>query len=327
MPGFFADYADEYGAIVIYLAVSDGVEFHDVMRPYLEQIPEECCAPGVKGRIAAEIARATLTPSVVADLLSYVKYSQIVFIFDEFDRLVNDSTKSQLATLMKMTSDARLNVNFLIVGIADNVRDLVGVHASLSRHLTVAMVEPLANFAVELILQHCLDSVRLEVDRRAAAMLVSACCGSPYHVRLFGMHSALMAIADGERRVSCEHVVAGLEAAFNEWRTCNPHDAKLFERIAKDCGDDFDGIIRFAEYSAYHHAGAEIADEEMGPIEAALDGSGKFFSMLEPAIAVSGKAGRATFHDSTAPQFLAVAMKKTRATATPEVASKDQAVD
>lgn len=307
----FADFADEYGVAVIYQSVSDGADFHDLLSPYFTQIPEECCEAGQKQRILSEMKENKLNPTTASELLSLVQYSQVVFIMDEFDRLEDPKTKSQLSTLMKMTSDARTKVHILVVGIGQNVRELVTAHASLSRHLTVAMVEPLAEAALESIANQCLEHCGLAIEQAALSGLVNAAYGSPYHLRLFGMHAALAAASRQSQTIKTNDVEAGLRAAFEEWRICNPADAFLFEQLPQSYPGDTEALVRFAEIAAVRHAGT-MGYQDMPAEKEYLELSNRpFFTELRRVCTVDKATGEITFLDSIAPQFLLIAARST----------------
>lgn len=297
----FGDYADEDGAVVLYMAGSDDASFDELLRPYLKQIPEACCSPGVKQEIMVALEREKLTASSVVDLLTAIRYSQVIFIFDEFDRITSPEAKAELTTLMKLTSDACLKVNYVVVGIAENLHELITAHASLRRHLTIVSVEPLADEAIGRILSDCFEKSGLQCDDKAAAMLTAAACGSPYHARLFGMHAALQAISERERLVQRRHVRDGLRGAFNEWRAGNPEDAAIFEQIASTGAEERSQIVRLASHAAYRHAGSPPSGAI--PREEPIDPPPALRPSLETAESFP------IFRDSLAPQFLLIAME------------------
>lgn len=302
----FADYADEHGVVVIYQAISDGTGFHDLLAPYLTQIPEECCQAGAKERVASEVSGGRLNPTTACELLSLVKYSRVVFVMDEFDRLEDRVTKAQVATLMKMMSDARLKVQFLVVGIGETARELISSHGSLTRHLTISPVEPLAAPALRSIVGRCLEDCGLKIENGALAQLVTAAYGSPYHIRLLGMHAALAAISRQSRMIQEIDASKGMQAAYSEWRACNPTDARVFETVIQSYPEELASLVQFSATAAVRHAGS-IGFEDDTPSEAFSEFMKcRFFSALQRVLSVNPDTGEINFNDSTAPQFLAI---------------------
>jgi len=61
--------------------------------------------------------------------------TKVILIFDEFDSISAESTKTKMADTIKALSDNVPKVTILIVGIAENVNEIIGDHPSIERCL------------------------------------------------------------------------------------------------------------------------------------------------------------------------------------------------
>ena len=73
-------------------------------------------------------------PAEVASILQKVS-GYCVVILDEFDKVVDSPTKMAFADLIKILSDTAGNVTLIIVGVAEDIHQLVGEHPSIDRNL------------------------------------------------------------------------------------------------------------------------------------------------------------------------------------------------
>jgi hypothetical protein len=231
-----------------------------------------------------------------------LKYSQLVVVLDEFDRITEHDMHDKIASLLKLVSDARLSVRFVLVGGNSAFADIVRAHPSLMRHITRVSTAPLANGAIDELLQRCSDNCGIRFSDSAKELIEQIACGSPYHARLFGMHGALSALSARSSTAEVEHVVSGLEDAFEEWSLLNPGDAQTFRDVLRGTYGPPADFVDFASRVAWHNADDDFARDwklqgrsSTGGIPHGLTELGQTVQLVE---------GHATFRDATAPQFL-----------------------
>lgn len=324
----FGDYADEEGAVVLYMASIGSVTFTDLMLPYVEQLPSTCFDPRDQELLDDALAQARqyCTARNLVNYLAEIKYSRVIFILDEFDRIESRETRSEVASLLKLSSDARLPVSFLLVGIAADVPELIDHHPSLRRHVTPVSIEPLTDNEVRTILEHCANLGGLAFTTEAKDRIANLACGSPYHTRLFGMHSAIVALDDHVDEVGANIVSRGIKSAFEEWHQFNVEDSDLFVQLAEAEADHPDSLIEFARKAAYRR-GLDVADIKELVMTEAASGAIRDLSTaaarLGPAIKSEGDL--VVFKDSLAPQFLLVALELSQAQRTTPAYAREQA--
>lgn len=222
----FGDMADERGCLVLYNLASGDVAFSDLFRPYLRDIAEEPQSRIPRAEVQA-LLDAPFDARRLASLFAERVRRRTILMLDEFDRVHSLETKAELAAFMKLLSDMRVDVSIVTIGIAANLEDLIAGHPSLRRHLIGVPVGGLTPASLDSLLRRCVGRVGLSITDDAATMLVNAAVGSPYHLRLFGLHAALQADAAGSSVVDGASVQRGLEAAFREWHGVSRRNADV----------------------------------------------------------------------------------------------------
>uniref|UniRef100_UPI0035CB9E14 ATP-binding protein n=1 Tax=uncultured Sphingomonas sp. TaxID=158754 RepID=UPI0035CB9E14 len=287
----FGDHADQNGVIVIYMACEPGATFADLLTPYLRALPSGALDPSARARFKDELARlpAQFGPRTFVDLLAERVTAPTVFIFDEFDRVVDAQVKDDVAAAMKLLSDSLSSVLFMLVGIARSVSDVVDSHPSLRRHMRVVSLGRIAPESVGALIAAGELSTGVSFDADARAIIARASCGSPFHVRLFCHHAALAAVRHGSAVVSGDDARAGLKTAIEHWAAMNIDDARRFVALI-DAGRDLSGLEKAARTAALNDRLSADADGA-----ASLQESLRVEDLDQDSL---------IFQDSMAPQFL-----------------------
>src|SRR5690606_22156610 len=67
---------------------------------------------------------------------------ETIVVLDELESL-NSEDRTDLAYFIKQLGDQEFNLKFVLVGIAENVHELIGAHESVPRYLKEIALEPL----------------------------------------------------------------------------------------------------------------------------------------------------------------------------------------
>lgn len=303
----FGDMADERGASVIYLSCAGGSGFGEVMLPYLDEIGPQAFGmrPDEYSEAAAAVA-AQPTPRSFANLLAQADREDLILILDEFDRLEDQAAKGQLALLIKLLSDMRTRVRLVFVGISGDVGDLIDVHASVRRHLVAIGLTPLADSEVESFIRTTSRAIGLDFSAAALSLLRGLVCGSPYHMRLFSLHTCLSAIERDRKTADDGTVLAGLDRAVNGWRATNARDFDLFTGLIEGGAFPLAAMEAFATLAATK---LEFTPEELvdafgrADVDPAL--APRMVEALAPALGrMTHASSHLVFEDVLAPQFM-----------------------
>ena len=296
MVRIFGDYADQAGAIVIYMACEPGASFAATLHPFLNYLPASVFAPGVHPefeRRAVELG-PNAGPRAFVSLLGAIEHRQIILILDEFDRLTDSEIVGEIASFMKLLSDANSQVQLVLVGISHSVSDVIAGHPSLRRHMQITSLRRVSAQSVDAIVDSGAAASGVAFTAAAREIIKRTACGSPYHVRLFARFMAMLALRSGVDTIDASQAIAGLTAAYTEWAKTNEADAQMFARLAAnpDIEQRLEGIARLAAYSDLFDP-AELQAHGFSPAE--LGGT---------VIADQRNVSKSLFRDSTAPQFL-----------------------
>ncbi|MDQ8206272.1 hypothetical protein QEH52_02045 [Coraliomargarita sp. SDUM461003] len=135
--------------------------------------------------------------------------NNLLFIFDEYDSIADPSVKGMLADTIKSLSDNCSHVTTGLVGIAQNVNDLVGEHPSLERCLKQIQMPKMSQTELASIIEKGLDIVGLEMEESVKDHIIDFSLGFPHFTHLLAKHSCMNALNKESERV----VVADFNSA------------------------------------------------------------------------------------------------------------------
>lgn len=142
------------------------------------------------------------TPSDIFFLLDRMaEVHPIVLIVDEFDRVGEWSVRSSMSNLIKNLSDERVPATIAIVGVAEDVEDLVAEHTSIERNMLQIPMPRLESQELLEILESGFTAAELEWDPEITDDIVKVSRGLPHYVHLMGRHIGRLALSSGADRV------------------------------------------------------------------------------------------------------------------------------
>lgn len=324
----FGEAADEAQTVVLYNSASGDIGFADLFRPYLEELS------GYIGDLsrAPEYQRMLTQPfdaRDMANLLSGHVRRKTIIIVDEFDRIQSIETKNETASLMKLLSDMRSKVRLVIIGIAANLEDLLEGHESLRRHMISLPVGSISMEAMHDLLARCCKKAGMTLDSQGAAELVNAAMGSPYHLRLFGLHSALQADKAQSDGITLENVRSGLSDALRDWSALSEGTASYMRALLTGDALHVAPIVSACIIGAFkirfdreRIVQSIIENLNADPAHAAqvVDPA---LDKLRPMLRPTSVAGQYMFADSLMPQFAMLMYNHTLTTASEDPRSRE----
>jgi len=193
--------ASEAGYFVVKFACSSELSFDDIFHSFLQRIPATFLAGGIGATQRAGIGNFDeLLPSgdiSVADLVSIfarVHDKHIILVIDEYDRVTSAETKNKLAELIKNMSDASAPVTLLLIGVAEDVDDLLGKHPSLQRTLVTIPMPLMSAEEIEAIIIGGEARSGLRFTPSVRRSIVELAQGLPYHAQLLSLFAARNAL-------------------------------------------------------------------------------------------------------------------------------------
>ena len=101
----------------------------------------------------AALPRGELRPRDVLALPSRLTCRSLVCLVDEFDRIEDPATPTRIADTIKQLSDAGIPLSFMIVGVSENLEQILGRHPSIQRNLLAIQLAILSDADVTTAIQ------------------------------------------------------------------------------------------------------------------------------------------------------------------------------
>ncbi len=148
---------------------------------------------------AAELLldEATTRPDRVRRAMTVLSQGRPVAIFiDEFERPTDAETKALFADTIKILSDQLVPATLILVGVADNVDELLQEHASIRRSLVEIYMPNMSDEELAEIVVKGLTACEMTFEPAFAAAVVTLARGLPNYVHLITQNAARVAVDD-----------------------------------------------------------------------------------------------------------------------------------
>ena len=206
-----------------------GDDFASIWRKVLRRIVVESRAPlvgfGPDRDDRKVVASASLylvdvrdiTPDNVCNVMKLVTRERSLAVFlDEFDRVTDPAVHRFLADTIKTLSDEATPVTIILVGVADNVDELVKEHASVRRAIVQVHMPRMSAPELADIVSNGLASVNMNVDPSAIDQITRLSQGLPHYTHLLAQHAAVRAVSLDSNTVRPDDVEEAIERAVNQ---------------------------------------------------------------------------------------------------------------
>lgn len=152
--------------------------------------------------------------SVVTTLRLLSDKSPLFITIDEFDRVTDQDLLTNLADTIKALTDHHVRTTLCIVGVADNVSELIGEHESIERNLEQIQVPRMSRAELSDIITKALSTVDMTINSNALAELARISQGLPHYAHLLGQSASLETVENKRNRVTINDVRVGIERAL-----------------------------------------------------------------------------------------------------------------
>ena len=104
---------------------------------------------------------------------------KLILIADEFDRIEDPDVPGQFADTIKALSDYDIDTTLVVVGVADEVDELITEHESIDRCLVQVLVPRMPIDELGRIVEYGIDSAGMSIGRDAVAHISTLTLGLP----------------------------------------------------------------------------------------------------------------------------------------------------
>jgi Cdc6-like AAA superfamily ATPase len=223
LANMIAAQAEQAGYFVVRFACSSELSFEDIFRSFLRRIPATFLAGGVGATNRAGIANfEELVPpgeigiAELVAVLARLHERHVILVIDEYDRVTNELTKNKLAELIKNMSDASAPVTLLLIGVAEDVDDLLGKHPSLQRTLVTVPLPLMTPAEIEAIIVGGEQKSGRRFAPFVRQRIVELSQGLPYHAQLLCLFAARSALRRRSTEVEREDLRYAVARAAEE---------------------------------------------------------------------------------------------------------------
>ena len=126
-----------------------------------------------------------------------------VVVLDELEEL-SKSDRSDLAYLIKQLGDQEFKVKYILVGIAENVHELIGAHESVPRYLKEVSLQPLMPQALMDIVESAATEIAISVPKQILYRIAIIGNGFPHFAHLMGKALLVAAVISEENAITDE---------------------------------------------------------------------------------------------------------------------------
>jgi energy-coupling factor transporter ATP-binding protein EcfA2 len=148
---------------------------------HLGNLRAEASATDARGQREAQLEKGRLTAQQFAGRLPE---RAGLIIIDEFERLPNPRDRAAFADLIKKLSDNESPATLMLVGIADNIDELLVAHESAQRSIVEIKVERLTDTAIREIVDTGIGALGIEIDAPVTEQIVAFSARFPYYTHL-----------------------------------------------------------------------------------------------------------------------------------------------
>lgn len=148
-----------------------------------------------------EMKKEDLTPQQIARLLP--DYSTII-VLDDFERIEDSIIKSDFADLIKKISDNEKPCTLILVGVAEDVEQLIESHESIERKLLQIYIPKLSDDDIKKIVHTGMNSLEITISDEIVDKIRELSLNFPYYThRLceYCVHEMLEDLKNNRRKI------------------------------------------------------------------------------------------------------------------------------
>jgi len=136
-----------------------------------------------------------ITPDdVVRELSSFSQNDVPIIVVDEFNEVVDEATPQLMANTIKGLSDDGVNATVVVVGVADDVNELIAGHESISRCCEEVLMPRMQQDELRDVIETRISRLGMQIEGNAKWKIVNLSKGLPTFVHSLGKFSCYSAI-------------------------------------------------------------------------------------------------------------------------------------
>ncbi len=244
-----AESASQVDYQVLRCPCSADITFEEIFRGFLRNLPSEFMDRSARAKNPAVehfeqlLPRGSFGPTELTVALSYLKLEHVILIVDEFDRIGSDQLKNQLAETIKNLSDISARITFIVVGIAQNLDELIGKHPSIQRHLVAVHLPLMEPPELRALIEVGESASGMAFDDDTRESVVSFAKGLPYYAQLMCLYSGRHALERGSSSVEMTDLREAMAQVLEE---ADPVTVAMYDMATQGERNKFTTDVIFA---------------------------------------------------------------------------------
>ena len=198
------------GDISLHVNCDENDTFESLWSKIVDELAMYCKRPGVSDDVGehAEVVAEMLGHSEIsADrvrqaLRLLTEVSPVVVVFDEYDQVVDGLARSQMASTIKALSDHHIAATLVLVGVADDVTNLIEAHQSTTRPLSQIHMQRMTADEIEKIIDHGYENLRLSIEYAVKYAMIHLPQGLPSYAHRLAQEAARSALMSSRDTVT-----------------------------------------------------------------------------------------------------------------------------
>jgi hypothetical protein len=182
------------------------------------------------GGCEAALPVGRLQPYDALGLAGRLTGRRLVLVVDEFDRVSDVATRTRLADTIKLLSDRAAPIQFLVVGVSENLEELLGRHPSIQRNIVGVPLPLLTDTEIKALVERGAQDAGLVFPAMARDAIAAFARGVPYIAQLLALHAGYSVLRRNGREVAGADLEVALEVAVAE---ANPRIVRLYEALTE----------------------------------------------------------------------------------------------
>lgn len=193
---------------------------------------------------------AELRPRDVVGLLPHLTCRSLVCVVDEFDRLDDQITRTRIADTVKQLSDRGTRLSFMIVGVSENLDQILGQHPSIQRNLVSVQLPLLSDDETCTVIERGIRQANMTFEPWLLAQVPPLVRGNPYMAQLLGLRLTQATAARGGLQAAEPDLAVAIDRLIDEAQpqdtldylslTTNRHDHVMVAALDALAGQEQD---------------------------------------------------------------------------------------
>ena len=264
------------GVLTVRANCDSSDDFGSVWRKALSEISVDRSAQAVgfgSGVKASSMSGASLlggdpvTPHDVVRALGAVSSdTKLAVVVDEFDRLGSSGGKARalFADTIKTLSDRVLPATILVVGVADDVGELIREHRSVERALVQVRMPRMSSDELAEIATRGVKSARMTIGKASVSRITALSQGLPHYTHLLTQLAAQAALNERRADIAVRDVDAAVARAIDR---AQQSVSEAYYRATAGDGDARRRVLLACALAEEDDFGFFSAEDLAGPLD------------------------------------------------------------